>query len=68
MNTISKQSKMFKGVFFVISTGALVSAGIFIEKIVLTEVAWMDYLNATVFGGIGLGISAYSFFCSSANQ
>ena len=68
MNTISKQSKIFKWVFFVISAGALVSAGILIEKIILTEVAWMDYLSAAVFGAIGLGVSAYSFFCSSANQ
>jgi hypothetical protein len=68
MNTISKQPEILRWVFFVISAGALVSAGIFIEKIILTEVAWMDYLNAAVFGGIGLGISAYSFFCSSANQ
>jgi hypothetical protein len=68
MNTISKQPKIFRWVFFVISAGALVSAGIFIEKIILTEVAWMDYLSAAVFGAIGLGISAYSFFCSSANQ
>ncbi|UCF60974.1 MAG: hypothetical protein JSV37_14630 [Anaerolineaceae bacterium] len=68
MNTISKRQKIFRRVFFVISAGALVSAGIFIEKIILTEVAWMDYLSAAVFGAIGLGISAYSFFCLSANQ
>ena len=68
MNTISKQLKRFRLVFFVISAGALVSAGIFVEKIILTEGAWMDYLSAAVFGAIGLGISAYSFFCSSANQ
>ncbi|HEY45156.1 MAG TPA: hypothetical protein G4O14_00080 [Anaerolineae bacterium] len=68
MNTISKQPKRFRWFFFVISAGALGSAGIFIEKIILTEVAWMDYLSAVVFGAIGLGISAYSFFCSSANQ
>jgi hypothetical protein len=68
MNTISKQPKICRWIFFVISAGALVSAGIFIEKIILTEVAWMDYLSAAVFGAIGLGISAYSFFFSSANQ
>jgi hypothetical protein len=68
MNTISKQPKIFRWVFFMISAGTLVSTGIFIEKIILTEVAWMEYLSAAVFGAIGLGISAYSFFCSSANQ
>lgn len=68
MNAISKQPRIFRWIFFVIGTGALLSAGIYIEKIVLTEGAWMDYLNAAVFGAIGLGISAYSFFCSTKNQ
>lgn len=68
MNKPSKQAGIMSWVFFVISAGALVSAGIFIEKIILTAVTWMDYLSVAVFGAIGLGISAYSFFCSSANQ
>jgi hypothetical protein len=68
MNAISKQPKVFRWIFYVLSSGALISAGIFIEKIILSEVVWMDYLSAAVFGAIGLGISAYSFFCSSANQ
>jgi len=67
MNNKSNQSNLFKWVFFIIGAGALMSAGIFIEKIILTEVAWMDYLSAVAFGAIGIGISAYSFFRSSAN-
>jgi len=66
MNKKPKQSNVFRWVFFVISTGALVTAGIYIEKIILTDVTWMDYFSAIVFGAIGIGISAYSFFRSSA--
>jgi hypothetical protein len=65
MNTNTKGSSGFSWIFFVLSSGTLISAGIFIEKIVLTEAVWMDYLSAVVFGAIGLGISAYSFFRSS---
>jgi len=67
MNHNSKGPNVFKWVFFLLSVGALLSAGIFIEKIILAEVVWMDYLSAAAFGAIGIGISAYSFFRSSAN-
>ena len=67
MKENTKGSNEFRWVFFMLSSGALVTAGIFIEKIVLTELAWMDVLSAVVFGAMGLGISAYSFFHSSAN-
>lgn len=68
MNTISKQPKIFRWVFFVLSTGALISAGIFIEKIILSEVVWLDYFSAIAFGVLGIVVSAFSFFRSSVSQ
>jgi hypothetical protein len=64
----SKQANVFKWVFFLISAGALMAAGIFIKKIISSEVVWLDYFSAVVFCAIGMGISAYVFFHSSPKQ
>jgi hypothetical protein len=68
MKEKSKQENVFKWVFFLLSCGALISAGIFIEKIILSEVIWLDYFSALAFGAIGIGVSAYSFFHSSSSK
>jgi hypothetical protein len=62
MNTSNPKTGVFNWVFFLISCGALISAGIFIEKIILTDVVWLDYFTAIIFGVVGIGISANSFF------
>ena len=62
MNTNNQKKDVFKWVFFMISCGALISTGIFIEKIILTDVVWVDYFSAISFAVLGFGISAYSFF------
>ena len=64
----SKQTNVFNWVFFTISAGSLISAGIFIEKIILSNVVWLDYFSAISFGALGLGISAYAFFRPSADR
>lgn len=62
MNTKNNKKVFFNWIFFLISCGALISAGIFIEKIILADVVWVDYFSAITFAALGFGISAYSFF------
>jgi hypothetical protein len=68
MNTKNQKMDVFKWVFFFISCGALITAGIFIEKIILTDVVWVDYFSAISFAALGFGISAYSFFRPSEDR
>jgi len=57
-----RKSKIFSWVFFILSVGALISGGIYIEKVVLTAASNLDILRAVLFCIFGAVLSAYSFF------
>jgi hypothetical protein len=65
MTINNTQSKLFSWVFWALSVGMLVASGIFIEKIVLTQPAALDYIAAVGFAVAGAAISAYKFLASS---
>ena len=64
MKNRTLRSKIFSWIFYLLSVGMLITGGIYIEKIILTNAATMDIVKALVFCLLGAGISAYSFFGS----
>ena len=49
-------SKTLSWIFFVISVGSLIAAGIYLEKVIVHGQSLWDILRAIAFGMLGIGV------------
>ena len=54
--------KMLSWIFFIVSAGSLIVAGIYLEKVMILGPSLWDSLRAIAFGVLGIGILGFSMF------
>ena len=54
--------KMLSWIFFIVSAGSLIAAGIYLEKVMILGPSLWDSLRAIAFGVLGIGILGFSMF------
>jgi hypothetical protein len=57
-----RTSKMLSWIFFVVSAGSLIAAGIYLEKVMILGPSLWDILRAIAFGLLGIGILGVIMF------